>query len=275
MRVLNTLAQERFCLHKIAWYGYLLMLVLLPIVKTPSLPYVQQMVQVSDIFFLVVLCLWLMSLAVDETRLRWSRLYLPMGALLVAMALSLINAQDALFSVIKLVAKIYLVLLAVVTYNLVNSERRLREALLAWMAGTALVILFGFVGITQWLLGGYASPFVMNDGKLSSLPVPRIISTFRNPNLMAEYLLVSIFIMIGFLASGWPKRHRWLTVLLAGALITLLLSLSRGIFSFGVGLVVFAALLKRSTGYPISQHRLGLAIGCLAGFALVIFVFTA
>src|SRR5439155_689965 len=86
----------------------------------------------------------------------------------------------------------------------------------------------------------------------------RAAATFYNPNMLADYLMLSVFMLLGL---GREVR-RWFFALSLGLLLLALLSTKSngGMISLGVGLAVWAA--ARSLARGLAPVRLGGAL-CL------------
>src|SRR5215210_4581265 len=81
---------------------------------------------ISDIIFLPVFGLWILSLLTGQTRFRWHGFYRLLIFYFAAMLTSAFFSVDPRMGFIKLAGEIYLLSLPVLTYNLIENEKDLK-----------------------------------------------------------------------------------------------------------------------------------------------------
>ncbi len=135
--------------------------------------------------------------------------------------------------------------------------RQHRSVLIAFFAGGALA---AGVGLVDWLIGGGVSV----DG------VRRLMGVSFSPNQTALYLLRTMFVGVGLLATF----RRWRRGLTAGCLLVaaaLLLTASRGAILLGlpVGALVMAAAGRRHVPY-LQGRRVAVLLALVVGLAIAV-----
>jgi hypothetical protein len=160
----------------------------------------------ADLFFLITIALWAAALAAGQARLHLDRSFLPLAAYFAAMAASAIFSDDLPASAFKLLTQVYLLLLPVLAFNLVRTEADLRRAFAWWLVpaiavgacGVATLLLFPAFGWHSFL-----SEPLHNFGTLPPGPYPRIELTFEFPSMLANYLGVSLMLLLAANSLGW------------------------------------------------------------------------
>jgi O-antigen ligase len=218
----------------------------------------------ADLLFLVATTLWLAALAAGQTRLRLHPAFLTLALYFAAMADSAVFSVEPRTSAFKLFTQLYPLLLPVLAFNLVRNEADLHRAFIWWLApamalavsGVATILLFPFFGYDSFLSGP-----LHHFGTLPPGPYPRIELTFEYPAMLANYLGVSLMLLI------LARRLRWLgarAAAAAGAAVVLsaLFALTPG---FGGILAMLALWIwYRLRGPRPALARLAFAATCLS-----------
>src|SRR5438876_7725507 len=132
---------------------YLALLASLPIVRPFNIRVSGLVVPIADFIFVLCASVWLFELATGRASIRWSWFYAPMVLYLVAMVISALASANPRFSAVKLLGKIYLVGLAVLSFNLIRSSASLRRAITAWQVGTVITVAASLLGIVLFYFG--------------------------------------------------------------------------------------------------------------------------
>jgi O-antigen ligase len=153
----------------------------------------------SDLLCLLTAALWAAALMFGQTRLRLHPLFLLLALYFAAMAVSAWWSADRQVSAFKLLTQVYLLTLPVLAFNLVQTEADLRRAFTWWIIpaaavgayGVATLLLFPFLGWHSFL----REP-LHHFGTLPPGPYPRIELTFEYPAMLANYLGVSLMLVL-------------------------------------------------------------------------------
>jgi putative inorganic carbon (hco3(-)) transporter len=196
----------------------------------------------ADFLFLMSVGAWAVSLLLGETKLRWHPAFWLLLAYFAAMALSVPFSADRPRSAFKLAAEAYLLLLPVLTYNLLDSTCDVKQAFRAWLGGSGILaamgigtlLLFPFIGWHSFLLWP-----LHHFGTLPPGPYPRLELTFVYPSIMANYLTVSLMLVLLAERLRWIGR-KWAILLGAAVGFTALFALTPG---FGGLLAMLAVWL--------------------------------
>jgi hypothetical protein len=194
----------------------------------------------ADFLFVIAISAWAIALLLGQAQLRWHPAFWLLLAYFAAMALSVPFSGDPPRSAFKLATQVYLLLLAVLTYNLVTSTADLKRVFAAWLAGSAILatigvgtlLLFPFIGWHSFLLWP-----LFHFGSLPPGPYPRLELTFIYPSIMANYLTVSMMLVLLSNRLGWLE-DRAAALLAIGIGLTAFFTLTPGVG----GLVAMLAL---------------------------------
>lgn len=193
-----------------------------------------QKIPLTDFLFLLLTSFWIIFLILKYTSFQWHKVYLFLLLYLAAIFVSVFVSPEKGKSFIKFLGELYLVGLAVLTFNFVKSPDFLRKVLLVWLSGAFFVCLIGLISIFLF----YFQP----DHRLlrftlyfyGAVPVgnyPRISATFVSASMFCNYLSVSlVFLLIA-------RKNRWINpalffVLISTILINALFTISSGLGAF-------------------------------------------
>ncbi|WP_332812746.1 O-antigen ligase family protein [Sphingomonas sp.] len=204
----------------------------------------------------------------------WQPAYWLLIAYFAAMLVSALAAGFPQRSALKLLTQLYLLSLPVLVCSLVSSQARLRQALLAWLAGSAIVALVGVAAVIAFLIDP-ESPwfaFARSDfGTLPTGPYPRLWLTFLNPNLLCNYLTVSLVILLVARSQGWLARTPFL-LLLGGLLLSAAFTISTGLGGIALAIAIWLWVLLRSRSQLLARLLVAGGIAAAAAFVLAALV---
>jgi O-antigen ligase len=177
---------------------------------------------------------------------------LPVFVALVGSVLAVSNATSAPASLMALAKDAYLYFWFVALVAVLQPRGALRGVRLAWVWTAGIVALLVFVQAAQ--SGGFSlqEMLISNRGERA-----RAVGSFSNPNMFADYLMFSIFVLLGLAGQ---LRKRFLAPALALLVMALLTTKSNGgLVSLVAGLLVWAFATAWARG--ITQQRLaGMAV---------------
>jgi putative inorganic carbon (hco3(-)) transporter len=159
-----------------------------------------------------------------------------------------------------------LILLAIVTSSIITTEARMRFAVLAWLAGSAvsvmaaiLAIALFYLGAGDWLLGILTS----HSGAVPVGNFPRVSSTFVSPSMFCNFLTVGLVVAFAAKRIGWIGRVP-ASILISGIAIAAIFtfSISLGGFFLAVGIWLWFDTREKGTA-----GRIGFGICLLAALA--------
>jgi hypothetical protein len=217
------------------WRGYVVLVALLAPLCVPYGPG-----QSALLDFVNLPALALFGLFVLSGRRFRTPFFFPVLLIAVGSGLATIGAPSMTKAVLSVAQDIYLFSWFLMLVNVMSSERDVRAVRIAWM-WTAVAV--SFVALGQVFL---------HSGSLGGLLGARGLrpaATLYNSNMLADYLVVSLFIAV----SLWKDvRRRWLVPVIGTLLIGLIATKSNGgLISLGVGLVVWAVLRAISSRMAI------------------------
>ncbi len=227
-----------------AW-PFLVLIATLPIVWPFNFRWAGLVVPIADRVFVISGCTWLFALITRKARISWSWFYLPLALYVTALILSTVNSVNPHFSAVKLVGKIYLIGLAVLSFNLMRSTSFLRRTVAAWQAGTIVTVVCSLAGVFlfYWGLKNRSVNIVLHGyGSLPRGNYPRIQGFFEYPAMLCNYLSVSLLLALMMWSAGWLPT-RWFRPLFIGILATSLFTFTPGLggvaLSLGTGLWLY------------------------------------
>jgi O-antigen ligase len=247
-----------------AKFAFLALLASLPLMKW-GLPINGLVAFPADLLFVITTMLWVAAIALGQARLHLDRSFLPLAAYFAAMAVSAVFSVNPAVSAFKLLTQVYLLLLPVLAFNLVRTEADLRRAFAWWLVPAVAVSAYGFTTLLLFPFFGwhsFLSEPLHEFGTLAPGPYPRIGLTFGFASMLANYLGVSLMLLLLARSSRWIGS-RTSIVCAAAMLLSAFFALTPG---FG-GILAMLALW---IWYRERQRRPLLALLALAACVGVI-----
>jgi hypothetical protein len=251
---------------------FYLLIVSLPLVRPLEIFVYGHHVPPTDFIFLAVLFFWLVALVRSETRFEYSKFYIFLGFYALAFTISTILSTQPEKSIYKLAGEFYLLCLAVLTFNLVRDTDVFRRVTYAWLAGTGLTILASIGGFVLFYLGFKTETdnyFLSHLGSLPPGNYPRIQALFDNPNMLTNFLNVSVILTVLAEENGWLRKV-WARVMQAGIWFAALFALSAGLGGMLLSLGIWFWVVFRDSKRQLSKLALAAGLSC----ALLIFLST-
>ena len=230
-------------------------------------------VPLSDALFLITALTWLFALLTRKVEIRWSYFYWPLAAWAAALVLATIGSQNLQKSVVKLAGELYLIGIAVVTYNVIRSIGDLRRLTRIWLIGTAISLVAGLLGVVSYYAGFrdyHTNPFIEYIGTVPPGPWPRVAAFFIFPNLFINYLSVSLSFVVLATWAGWIEKRTGL-ILIGGILFVGFFTLSPCLGGLALSAGLWIYLWSKGEG-KLLLGRAGLAAGIF--FATLFFIAT-
>ena len=165
-----------------------------------------QRINFTDFIFLFAFGLWFAALIFRQTFFRRSQFYSPLVIYLFAFVCSTVFSITPKLSVIKLLGEIYLIGLAVLSFNLIDTFEKLKKVFQVWLFATAIAGLTSLLTLVLFYLDRDNSLLLYTLSHYGTLPpgnYPRIESTFLNPNMLCNYLSVSLLILFASIKLKW------------------------------------------------------------------------
>lgn len=197
-------------IENLPFWAFWLVVFSLPFVNFPNLRDFGYSIQTTDILFVFTGLIWLLYLVLRKNKIRFSWFYLPLTLYFISLCLSTIYSEDRRTSIIKLLGNILLLGLSVLAFNLVDDHKKLRKIGMAWLSATFLVC---FVSVASLILFYFQcdNPILLETlshyGSLPTGNYARIQSTFFNPNMMCNYLNISVGFGLLAYKFKWLKRE--------------------------------------------------------------------
>lgn len=225
---------------------------------------------VADAVFLGACVVFVGALLRSELTWRPSGLYLALGFYAGALLLSTLVAQDRTASVGKLVVEAYVQTIAILTFNVVRSDRALKLVTQAWMVGTAVTVVGGIAGVVLFYCNvrGWANIFLSHYGTLLPGNYPRVRGLFLNMNMCCNYLSVSFLLLLAVRSVGWMGRRAAL-ILGAAIVVTAMFTVSPGLGGLALGAGLWFWADYRGRGREVAARNALLA-GIVVAMAFVV-----
>lgn len=244
-----------------------------------SLPFVQPFggiklyykTQFTDYIFLVCAALFFAAVIFRRLKLKFSSFYIVLSFYLLAFVCSTVLSTDIRLSAVKLLGEFYLIGLAVLSFNLVNSFEKFRKVFLIWLFAGSITALVSLVSFILFYLDRTNPLLLYTLSHYGTLPpgnYPRIQSTFFNPNMLCNYLSVSfVFLLASVKLNFISSRIFFVLLILVSAACVLSVSPGLGGILLSGGLWFWLILWEKE---KFIFARLSLIGGV---FAAVIFFF--
>jgi O-antigen ligase len=254
-------------------YSFLLLVVSLGLPQFP-ISFFGLEVVATDLLFLLTAGLWVLSVLFEHRRFRWHPLYLPLFGYLFALLISAIFSVDRSTSFSRFPAEGYLICLAALTFNIVDSEPVLKRTVLAWLVGTSLAVLLGLATIGLFYMEPN-SPFLEYlTYHYGSVPVgnyPRITAGFVSASMFCNYLNVGLVLALLAVKKGWiPQIAAMILALAIVVAAAFTISIGLGGLALAIGIWIW---LERDWSRAVRQ--LGFTLGCFISLLFLIASFVA
>ncbi len=263
---------SRSNLQKIIWFAFLALIFSLAI-GTPFVYYQNQRIPLTDFLFLIVSLLFLLSIIFKTNKFRWHKFYWLLLFYFAAMLLSSIFSINPKPSFIKLLGEIYLLGLAVLTFNLVQTKNHFKQAILAWLYGTSVAIFVGLFTICLFYFQPQSQILQYTTSIYGAVPVgnyPRVTSTFISASMFCNYLNVSLILL--FIAEHLKfvgKKLFWILTLLL--LVCALFTISSGLGGIVLAVGVWLWLHFKDSKRVFAKLSLAGGIAVAVLFLAIIF----
>ena len=247
----------------------LLFVLSLPLMK-PALAYP---IVLPDLIFAALLILFIAEVLRRERRIVWRPEYWILIIYVGSFVPSLAATPDVARSLFKLTTQLYLVSIALLTATLVRTVDDLRQAILAWLIATALVVAVSLAALAAFPIapnGALLDYARFHFGTLAPGAYPRLSSTFLNANMACNYLSVSAGILLAARGCGWVSRNAFL-LLFGGIVIAALATISPGLGGLALVVGLWLWMKQRSRDNATTARlALGAAIGAAAAFVIAL-----
>lgn len=234
------------------------------------------MVQPTDAVFPLLVVVFCLLLLLGAVRFKYDRFYLIFIFYFAALALSAIFSASPQQSFIKLAGEAYLIGLAVIFHQLVESRSTLRRLFLTWIAASTVVCIIGVITVVLFYVDRssiWHEFFLHHYGSLPPGDYPRVQSTFVYPALLCNYLTVSFFILLASVRLGWIGRGTFFFIA-ALHTITAVFTITPGLGGLLLGGCIWFALEAKAKGNRTAPKLL-IAGGVFAAAAfLAVSLFT-
>lgn len=240
--------------------AFLAFLASLPFFKLVSVEAAGQRVTPADLLFALTFGLWVAALLAGRATLRRSWFYAPLAAYALAMAVSALFSASPRQSGLKLLVELYLISVAVLTFNLAGAEGVLLRAVRTWLGATVVTVVGCLTGIVLFYLGvrdRAVNVVLWNYGSLPPGNYPRLNGFFLNGNMLCNYLVVSGMLALYLVHSGRLSRAAF-AALAVGIAVTALFTFSPGLGGLAVAVGIWA---YRAPGWTAGRFLRGAVLG--------------
>lgn len=258
--------------RKAAWAAAVALIFLAATMK-PFLFVANQRLSPPDILFPAAFVLMLTAVAARQLRLRYDRSFVYLAAYFLAMLISSVFSVDPRTSYFRLAGEIYLLGLAAMIIVQLDNEARLRHAVYAWLAGTALAVSIALISIPlyylspdNWLLAHTLYTF----GAVPVVNFPRVSSTMISASMFCNFLTVGIALLYLARVRSWISR-RIFVLSLAASVLAALSTISIGIGGIALVIGVCTYLTRSITRPRLAKASLVVGVAAAAVFYFMSF----
>ncbi len=224
-------------------------------------------VPLTDFIFPVTFFIWLLSILFKKTDFRFGKFYIPLIFYFFALVFSSVFSDNQRTSFIKLFGEIYLIGLAVLSFNLVRSVKDAKKVVFIWLAATFIACLVSAVSFVIFYIDRANPLFLFAFSHYGTLPpgnYPRIHGTFQNANMFCNYLNVGLIFALAGFRLGWVNKAAF-TVFIMVFSIAAFFTLSPGLGGIFLCLGLWFWFLFREKE-DFLYSKLSLLFGCSAAF---------
>lgn len=230
------------------WIGFLFLICSLPLRSFSLASFGAADIRISEAIFIIVALAWVLNfLAESKIKLKRSEIDFPLIIFFLWIILSFLWSSDIISAIVQSSRVLFGILLYFVTIQIINSEKRLRQAINLWViVGFSIAL----IAIFEFFYTGL--PYLVQNFMKKSYIFTRSLrsSVFLSPTLLGSYLNLCLFLFIGKLVNAKTTMRKIMsTALLFALFLALLFTFSRGAWiGFFLGLIYllykFKALMK-------------------------------
>lgn len=207
-----------------------------------SLPFLPDMLSMLFIIYLVIIFLF-NQISREGYALRKSFVDIPIALFVIAIIIGTVTSINPTGSFRDLALHIASIGLIFVIVNSVNTKNELNVILTFFVFTATLVALYG---VYQYFIGVELDPAWVDEANNPDLTT-RVFSVFGNPNILAEYLIMSIPTSAALFWNSKKITKKLIflvtTLILTG---TLFLTMSRGGWlGLAFGIFIFILLIEK------------------------------
>jgi O-antigen ligase len=222
-------------LQKIVWLAFLILVFSLAFMK-PFIYLWNQRVSPTDIIFPIAFLIWFASLFAGLKGFRWHKFYWILLFYFVSLIISTIFSNNPASSLIKLFGESYLLGLAVLTFNLVETERQVKQTIKIWLAGTFFACAVGVYSLILFYLQPGNPLLNYTTYHYGAVPVgnyPRLSSMFVSASMFCNYLNVGFLLLLIARKIDFINKHAAF-ILLTVVSICAVFTISAGLGGFAL-----------------------------------------
>lgn len=256
---------------KLVFASFLALVATLGIQKPAVTQLYNENVSLTDVVFPLVLCLALAGLLIKRRLPKWNSIYLFFGAYLLAFLVSSFFSSSVSSSLLKTFATAYLVGLAVISIELIDSSKRLALVIVAWLVGAIIPIVVGAATLVIF----YAAPdntllpyVTYHHGAVPVGNFPRLSSTFVSASMFCNYLTATVMLLLA--ANRFDRIPSWIwwTLMILLCLCSVF-TVSAGLGAFILGLALW---FNYSNDGPLGRYSriAGIVVFVASLFAVLV-----
>lgn len=233
-------------------------------------------VPLTDFIFPAAFGVWFVSLALKKTDLRRGNFYFPLIFYSLALLFSTVFSDDPKQSLIKLFGEIYLIGLAVMSFNLARSVEDAKKVILVWLSATFIACLVSVISLLVFYIDRKNPLFLFAFSQYGTLPpgnYARIRGTFQNANMFCNYLNVGLLFAFAANRLNWINKAVFLIFLVFFS-VAAFLTLSPGLGGILLCSGLWLRLRFRERNNFLSA-KLSLLGGCAAAFVFFVLLLFA
>ncbi len=231
--------------------------------------------QVSDLLFVILFILWLISILNQPRLFRAHRFYWVIIFYILAGVFSLFVSDDPRADPVKLAGNIYLVSLPLITFDLVRTLVHVKKVIFTWLAASMIISIIGTATVVLFYLwpDNFLNHFSEHHyGTLIPGNYPRIQTTFFYPSMLCNYLSVSLLLLLAAFENVWVGKKTFI-VLLTVFSITVFFTLTPGLGAIFLTVGIwFFLVYRRKENALVSKAFLFTGVLAAALFLLVTLV---
>ncbi len=238
----------------------------------PSIWLFDFQIPITDFIFPVTFFIWLLSILLKQTDFRPGKFYIPLIFYFLALVFSTVFSDNQKTSAIKLFGEIYLIGLAVLSYNLIRTVKDAKRIVFIWLAATFIACAVSAISFVIFYIDRANPLFLFAFSHYGTLPpgnYPRIHSTFQNANMFCNYLNVGLLFALAGFRLGWINKLAF-TIFLIFFSIAAFFTLSPGLGGIFLSLGLWLWLLFRE-----KENFFYSKLSLLAGFSAAFLFFVA
>lgn len=257
-------------IKKVTVFLYLLTIFSLPFVTVYNFSFLRQKILLTEICFLLTGICFAVGVLTKSIKIKLDKFYVPLILYLAVCLTATIFSTEFSRSSVKFVGIIYLVGLAVISFNLIDDMKISRWVCFVWLAGSFVTTLISVITVFLFYFdrtNSFLDYSLAHYGTLPPANYPRVQSTFFIVNMLCHYLSISWMILLVCYQLKWIRREIFYGLIILFSIAAI------ATFSPSIGGILLGTGLWLWVYFKFAGNKTFASVSLLAGISGAAFFF--